>query len=69
MTDGGARHEGRCFSGGGLMLAGVIVGGIGLALAAAETFHLPRHWQTVAVGIVLFVAGAARRALRRDDGR
>jgi hypothetical protein len=47
------------------MLAGVIVGGIGLALVLGESLHLPRHWQTVAVGAALFAAGALRWALRR----
>ena len=51
----------------GLMLAGLIVTGIGLALVAGETFHLPRHWQTVAVGLVLLAAGALRRSVRRGD--
>jgi hypothetical protein len=51
----------------GLMLAGLIVTAIGLALVAGETFHLPRHWQTVAVGVVLLAAGALRRSMRRTD--
>ena len=50
----------RCF--GGLMLAGAIVTGIGLALIVGDALHLPRHWQTVAVGLVLLAAGAIRRA-------
>ena len=58
--------KGRC-SGNGLMVAGLIVGGIGLALIIGETFHLPRHWQMVAVGAVLFAVGALRRATRRPD--
>ncbi len=48
------------------MLAGVIVTGLGLALIVGETLHLPRHWQTVAVGLVLLGAGALRRAMRRE---
>ena len=55
----------RCF-GNGLMLAGLIVAGIGLALVVGESVHLPRHWQTVAVGAVLFGAGALRWAMRGD---
>jgi hypothetical protein len=48
------------------MLAGLIVAGIGLALVVGESLQLPRHWQTVAVGVVLFGAGVLRRALRRE---
>ena len=59
-----AKSECRRFGGSGLMLAGVIVGGIGLVLVASEALHLSRHWQTVAVGAVLFVAGALRHAVR-----
>lgn len=55
----------RCF-GNGLMLAGLIVAGIGLALVVGESVHLPRHWQTVAVGAVLFGAGALRWAMRGE---
>jgi len=55
----------RCF-GNGLMLAGTIVGGIGLALIVGEALQLPRHWQMVAVGAVLFAAGALRSALRGE---
>jgi uncharacterized membrane protein len=49
------------------MVVGLIVAGIGLALIVGETFHLPRHWQMVVVGVVLFAAGALRRATRRPD--
>ena len=49
----------------GLMLAGLIIATIGLALVTGETLHLPRHWQTVAVGVVLFAAGAVRWSMRR----
>ena len=58
--------ERRC-GGMGLMLAGLIIATIGLALVVGETWHLSRHWQTVAVGVVLFVFGALRRTMRRAD--
>jgi hypothetical protein len=56
----------RC-SGNGLILAGLIVTLIGLAIVATRTFHIPREWTTVGVGLALLAAGAARRALRRPD--
>ena len=51
-------------SGSGLMLAGLIVTLVGLAVALTHTFEIPRHWTTVAVGVVLLAAGAVRAALR-----
>ena len=57
----------RCF-GGGLMFAGLIVMLIGLAVVLMRSFEVPGHWTPVVVGAVLFVIGAARRAIRaRDD--
>jgi hypothetical protein len=56
----------RC-SGNGLILAGLIVTLIGLAIVLTRTFHIPREWTTVGVGLALLVAGVARRALRRPD--
>ena len=49
------------------MLAGAIITSIGLALVVGETWHLPRHWQTVAVGLVLLAFGALRRSMRRPE--
>ena len=59
--------ERRCGGFGGLMLAGLIITTIGLALIVGETWHLPRHWQTVAVGLVLLAFGALRRSMRRPE--
>ena len=56
----------RC-SGNGLILAGLIVTLIGLAIVATRTFHIPREWTTVGVGLALLAAGAARRLLRGAD--
>ena len=56
-----------CCAGNGLMLAGLIVTLIGLAIVATRTFHIPREWTTVGVGVALLAAGAARRMLRRPD--
>ena len=57
----------RCF-GGGLMFAGLIVMLIGLAVVLMRSLELPAHWTPVVVGAVLFLIGAARRAIRaRDD--
>ena len=56
----------RC-SGNGLILAGIIVTLIGLAVVATRTFHIPREWTTVGVGIALLGTGAARRMLRRPN--
>ena len=53
----------RCF-GGGLMFAGLIVMLIGLAVVLMRSLELPGHWTPVVVGAVLFVIGAARRAIR-----
>ena len=47
------------------MLAGLITTAIGLALVVGGTWELPRHWQTVAVGLVLLAFGALRRSMRR----
>jgi hypothetical protein len=49
------------------MLAGAIITSIGLALVVGETWHLPRHWQTVAVGLALLVFGALRWSMRRTE--
>jgi uncharacterized membrane protein len=49
------------------MLAGAIILVIGLGLILGESLHLPRHWQTVAVGAVLFAFGVFRWATRRPD--
>ena len=57
---------GRCF-GGGLMFAGLIVMLIGLAVAVMRTLELPSYWTAVVVGAVLFLIGAARRAIRPRD--
>ena len=56
----------RC-SGNGLILAGLVVTLIGLAIGLTRTFHIPREWTTLGVGLALLVAGVARRALRRTD--
>ncbi|PYM24251.1 MAG: hypothetical protein DMD78_09455 [Candidatus Rokuibacteriota bacterium] len=56
----------RC-SGNGLILAGLVVTLIGLAIVLTRTFHIPREWTTLGVGLALLVAGVARRALRRTD--
>ena len=56
----------RC-AGNGLILAGLIVTLIGLAVVATRTFHIPREWTTVGIGLALLAAGAARRAFRRPD--
>ena len=58
-------------SGYGLMLAGVIVTLVGLAVALAHTFELPRYWTALGVGVALLVAGAFRAAVgggRPDAG-
>jgi len=51
------------------MLAGVIVTLVGLAVALAHTFEIPRYWITVGVGVALLAAGAFRAAAggRRPD--
>ena len=56
----------RC-SGNGLILAGLVVTLIGLAIVLTRTFHIPREWTTLGVGLALLVAGVARPALRRTD--
>jgi xanthine/uracil permease len=56
----------RCF-GGGLMFAGLIVMLIGLAVVLMRTVELPSYWTPVVVGAVLFLIGAARRAVRGQD--
>lgn len=60
----------RC-SGGGLMLAGLIVTMVGLALALGVTLQIPRHWTPVLIGVVLFAIGAVRWAIagRREGPR
>ncbi|HEV8586719.1 MAG TPA: hypothetical protein VGT02_17255 [Methylomirabilota bacterium] len=50
-------------AGSGLMFAGLIVTLVGLAVALAHTFEIPRYWTTVAVGIALLAAGAFRSAV------
>lgn len=59
--------EHRC-SGVGLMLAGAIVALIGLTIAISVTYAVPRHWTVFTIGVTLFVAGAARRALGASRG-
>ena len=54
----------RCFGGNGLMFAGLIVVLIGLAVVLMRTVELPSYWTPVVVGAVLFLIGAARRAIR-----
>jgi len=49
------------------MLAGLIITTIGLALVVGETWHLPRHWPTLAVGLVLLAFGALRQLMRRTE--
>jgi hypothetical protein len=57
----------RCFGGSGLMFAGLIVMLIGLAVVIMRTVEVPSYWTPVAVGAVLFLIGAARRAMRGQD--
>jgi hypothetical protein len=57
----------RNCSGSGLMLAGLIVTIVGIAIVLARTYHIPREWTTLGVGLALLVAGVARRALRGPD--
>ena len=57
----------RCFGGDGLMFAGLIVMLIGLAVVVMRSFQLPPQWTAVVVGAVLFLVGAARRAMRRRE--
>lgn len=59
--------NGRC-RGNALIVAGLIVTLIGLAVVLTRTFHLPREWTTVGIGIALLAAGLALRAFRRPDG-
>jgi xanthine/uracil permease len=54
----------RCLGGSGLMFAGLIVMLIGLAVVVMRTADVPSYWTPVAVGAVLFLIGAARRAIR-----
>ena len=56
----------RC-RGNGLILAGIIVTLIGLGVVLMRTYHIPREWTTVGVGLALLAAGAARRVLRGPD--
>lgn len=56
----------RCF-GNGLMFAGLIVMLVGLAVVVMRTVELPSYWTPVVVGAVLFLIGAARRAMRPGD--
>jgi hypothetical protein len=58
--------NGRCRSN-GLIVAGVIVTLVGLAIVLTRTFHIPREWGTVGVGVTLLGAGLVRRAFRRPD--
>ena len=51
----------------GLIVAGLIVTLIGLAVVITRTYHIPREWTTVGVGLALLAAGVARRMLRRPD--
>ena len=53
----------RCF-GDGLMFAGLIVMLVGLAVVAMRALALPGYWTPVVIGAVLFLIGAARRAVR-----
>jgi hypothetical protein len=50
------------------MASGLIVVLVGLAVVASMSFHLPRQWTPVFVGVGLFVAGAICWAARREDG-
>ena len=59
----------RCRSGNGLILAGLIVSVVGLSLALVETFHIPRHWTTLGIGIALVVAGVLRAVASRHRPR
>lgn len=52
-------------SGSGLMVAGVIVIGFGVALVKA--LDLPNYWIPLVVGVGLFVIGAVRWATSRGD--
>ena len=53
----------RCF-GDWLMFAGLIVMLVGLAVVVMRSLALPGYWTPVVVGAVLFLIGAARRAVR-----
>jgi hypothetical protein len=57
----------RC-RGNGLILAGLVVTLVGLGVVLMRTYHIPREWTTVGVGLVLLAAGAARGMLRGSDG-
>ena len=52
----------------GLIVAGLVVTLIGAAIIVTHTFRLPREWTTLGVGLVLLMAGLARRRLRRPEG-
>ena len=56
----------RC-RGNGLIIAGVIVTLVGLAVVVTRTYHIPREWTTVGIGVALLAAGTVRRMLRRPD--
>jgi hypothetical protein len=43
----------------------LIVSVVGLSLALVETFHIPRHWTTLGIGMALVVAGVLRAVTSR----
>jgi hypothetical protein len=45
------------------MCAGLIVTFIGVTLGLMASLDLPRQWTTAAIGVALFVAGAAYRMI------
>jgi hypothetical protein len=47
-----ARDPGRA-----LIIAGTVVVIVGLVIALMRTFHVPRYWTPVGVGVALIVAG------------
>jgi hypothetical protein len=54
-------------SGGRLMMAGLIVGFIGLCIVLVQVLHVPRYWVPLMVGVGIFLVGLVRWLSARDS--
>ncbi len=57
----------RKHSGKSLMTAGAIVSLVGIGVAMVKVIEIPRYWLPLLVGLALFLAGALRWAITRDE--